>query len=100
MEFEGYCGGCLRRRGLLHRVLQVFWAGSNIRRRRHAFQTISSSPVLRLSFQESANGTEVALVAEEIGVFFAIRPKPDSVGEGIHGLAVASDEGSSKIDVF
>ena len=36
----------------------------------------------------------------EIGLFLAMRPEIDSVGERIHRLSMSSDKGAAEIDVF
>lgn len=39
-------------------------------------------------------------MAQEVGLFLALGPEPDGVGECVHGLAVAPYEGSSKVNVL
>ena len=39
-------------------------------------------------------------MAEEVSLLFTVGPEPDSVGERVHGLVVASDERAAKVDVF
>jgi hypothetical protein len=39
-------------------------------------------------------------VPQKIGFFQTFGPELDGVAEGVHGLAVAADEGSTKVDVF
>jgi len=43
-------------------------------------KTISSTPILGLSFDKSSNRTEIAFVPEKVGLLFAVRPEVDSVG--------------------
>lgn len=61
---------------------------------------VATTPVDRLSTQECTHGTEIAFVAQEVGLFLALGPEPNGVGEGVHGLAVASNERAAKVDVF
>lgn len=62
--------------------------------------TIPPAPVLRLASNESTDGTEVALVAQEVGLLLALGPETDGVGECVHRLAVAPYEGSSKVNML
>lgn len=39
-------------------------------------------------------------MAEKIRGFSAVGPELDGEGEGVHGLAVAADEGAAEVDVF
>lgn len=66
----------------------------------HLIETISSTPVLRLAADEGAHGAEVAFVSEEICLLLALGPEADGVGEGVHCLAVAADEGAAEVDVL
>lgn len=62
--------------------------------------TVATTPVDGLSPEECANSTEVALMAQEIGLLFTLGPEADGVRQGVHGLSVASNEGSAKVDVL
>jgi hypothetical protein len=63
-------------------------------------QAVPSPPVLRLPFQEGAHGPEIPFVSKKICLLCTFGPEFDSVGESIHCLPVASDEGSPKVNVF
>lgn len=39
-------------------------------------------------------------MAQEVGLFLALGPEADGVGEGVHGLSMASNERAAKVDVF
>lgn len=69
------------------------WCGSIV-------YTVPSAPVGRLSSNERAHCTEVSFMSQEVSLFFALGPESDSVGEGVHCLAVAADEGAAEVDVF
>jgi len=45
-----------------------------------SLKTVSSTPILWLSFDESSNRAEIAFVPEEVGLLVAVRPEVDSVG--------------------
>lgn len=62
--------------------------------------TVSTTPVDGLSPEECANSTKVALMAQEIGLLFPLGPEADGIGQGVHGLSVASNKGSAKVDVL
>lgn len=62
--------------------------------------TASTTPVDGLSAEECANSTEIALVAQEVGLLFTLGPEADGVREGVHGLSMASNEGAAKVDVL
>lgn len=38
-------------------------------------------------------------MAQEICLLLAVGPELDGVGEGVHGLRVAADEGAAEVDV-
>lgn len=58
----------------------------------HFVNTVSAAPVLWLASDEGTDGTQVTLVAQEIGLLLALGPEADGVGESVHRLAVAPDE--------
>lgn len=60
----------------------------------------SSAPVLGLPLEERAHGPEIALVPQKVGLLLAVGPEADGVGERVHGLVVAADEGAAKVDVL
>ena len=64
------------------------------------FDTVATTPVDRLSPEECANSTEVALVAQEVGLLFTLGPEADGIRQGVHGLSVAANEGTAKVDVL
>lgn len=68
--------------------------------KRRVFHAVSSTPVLRLSFEKSADGAEIALVSQEICLFLALGPELDGIGEGVHRLAMAADKRPSEIYVL
>lgn len=65
----------------------------------HVLEAAPAAPVPGLPLEEGADAPEVALVAEEVGLLLAFTPELDGVAEGVHGLAVAADEGAAKVDV-
>lgn len=61
-------------------------------RRCGIIDAVSTTPVDGLSPEECANCTEIALVAQEVGLLFALGPEADGVRQGVHGLSVAANE--------
>ena len=39
-------------------------------------------------------------MAQEVGLLFTLGPEADGVGQGVHGLSVAANEGTAKVDVL
>lgn len=37
---------------------------------------------------------------QEVSLFFSLGPESNSVGQRVHGLTVATDEGATEVDVF
>ena len=64
------------------------------------FKTIPPPPVPGLAFQKRAHGAQITLMAQEIRAFVPPGPELDGVGEGVHGLAVAADEGAAEVNVL
>lgn len=48
-------------------------------RSNHVVDTVSATPILRLALDESPNCAEIALVAQEVCLFFALRPEADGI---------------------
>lgn len=67
---------------------------------RITLKAIPPPPVLRLPLEKRTHGTQVTLMAEEIGLLLALGPEVDGIGKSLDGLAVATDEGAAEIDVF
>lgn len=63
-------------------------------------KAIPPPPVLRLPLEERTHGTQVTLMAEEIGLLLALGPEVDGIGKSLDGLAVAADERTAEVDVF
>ena len=63
-------------------------------------KTISPTPISRLSFDKSPNGTKIAFMPKEVGLLSAVRPEIDGVGQRLHRLLVSTDERPAKIYVF
>lgn len=62
--------------------------------------TPSTTKVPRLPLQERADGAEVALVTQKVGLLGALGPEFDGVREGVDGLSVTTDEAAAKINVL
>lgn len=45
----------------------------------HVVDTVSAAPILRLPADESSNSSEVAFVAQEVCLLFALGPETDGV---------------------
>lgn len=39
-------------------------------------------------------------MAQEVCLLLALGPKADSVGKGVHGLSVPTNEGATKVDML
>jgi hypothetical protein len=68
--------------------------------KRRIFHAISSTPVLGLSFEKSADCAEIALVSQKVCLFLALGPELDGIGEGVHSLAMATDKRAPEINVL
>jgi hypothetical protein len=66
----------------------------------NVIQTVSATPVLGLASNKRTDCAEIAFVTEEICLLLALGPEADGVGKGVHGLAVAADEGATEVDVL
>lgn len=67
---------------------------------RHIVHAVPTAPVLRLPPDKGADGTQIALMAQEVCLLLALGPEADSVGESVHGLPVPTDEGATKVDML
>lgn len=99
------CSCRLKRAGCAVLLLQLVQSGvlgevPDRLRCNYLIKTISATPVLRLASDKGADGAKVAFVAEEVRLLFALGPEADGVGEGVHGLAMAADEGAAEVDVL
>ena len=39
-------------------------------------------------------------MAQEVGLLFTLGPEADGIRQGVHGLSVAANEGTAKVDVL
>lgn len=62
-------------------------------------KAIPPPPISRLPLEKGTDGAQIALVAQKIGALVAAGPEFDGVGERVHRLAVAADEGAAEVDV-
>ena len=65
-----------------------------------SLKTIPPPPIPGLPLQKRADGAQISLVAQEIRTFVPARPEFDGVGERVHGLTVAADEGAAEVYVL
>lgn len=62
-----------------------------------SIHTTSPSPVGRPAPQESTNSAEVPFVTEEVSLLQAFTPELDGERQGVDGLLVATDEGTTEV---
>lgn len=75
-------------------------AGLRLARSDRPVKAIPTAPVGGLSSKERPHRTDVALMAEEVGLLLTLGPEADGIRESVHGLSVSADEGSAEVDVL
>ena len=63
-------------------------------------EAVPSTPIPRLSLQESPHSAEVSFMSKEISILGSFRPELDSIGQCIHCLSMTTNETSTEIDVL